>query len=220
MILEGAEIRRRLEEEGAPLSAGESVQDLLSRFAGEVRRWGGRMHLVGKSNIEENIMISLLDSLHLLRFAERSGEIAGKNGGRSAVADIGSGAGFPGIVWSIARPDMDITLFERREKPRLFLERTVALLGLEGIASVRGEARDGRGEARFDLVVSKAAGRLEAIVPLAMELLAPGGIYLTIKGEGWRGELPGTAEGPMGFEKAEELPGGRGKMLRFRRTGG
>jgi 16S rRNA (guanine(527)-N(7))-methyltransferase RsmG len=195
------------------------VQDMLARFAGEVRRWSSRTHLVGKSNIEENIMISLLDSLHLLRFTERSGDLERENGSRSEVADIGSGAGFPGIVWAIARPDIDLTLFERREKPRLFLERTVTLLGLEGVVSVGGEAKESERAGRYDLVISKAAGRLDAIVPMAVELLSPGGAYLTIKGEGWKDELSGAAEGPMNLATSKKLPGGRGAMLRFRRIG-
>jgi 16S rRNA (guanine527-N7)-methyltransferase len=218
MMLNGEEIRRRLEEEGgSPFPRGGPVQDLLERFAGEVARWGSRTHLVGRSNIKENILISLLDSLHLLSFAERSGDLEPVAGRRRAVADIGSGAGFPGIVWAVARPDMDVTMFERREKPRLFLERTAALLGLGGAVVVGGDAGRSDRTGFFDLVVSKAAGRLDAILPIAEEFLRTEGIYVTIKGEGWESEMPGTGEGSMGLESVERLPGGRGSMLRLRR---
>jgi len=218
MTLNGEQIRRRLEEEGGSLLPwGGPVQDLLGRFAGEVVRWGSRTHLVGRSNIEENTLVSLLDSLHLLRFAERSGDLEPVAGRRRAVADIGSGAGFPGIVWAVARPDIDVTLFERREKPRLFLARTAALLGLGGAVVVGGDAGRSDGTGFFDLVVSKAAGRLDAILPIAEELLCVEGRYVTIKGEGWEDEMPRTGEGTMDLESAERLPGDRGSMLRLRR---
>jgi len=218
VILDGKEIRRRLEEEGgSTFSWGGPVWDLLERFAGEVARWGSRTHLVGRSNIEENILISLLDSLHLLHFAERSGDLEQVAGRRRAVADIGSGAGFPGIVWAIARPDIDVTLFERREKPRLFLERTAALLGLGGAVVVEGDTSRCERPGSFDIVISKAAGRLDAIAPVAGELMRTGGIYLTIKGEGWEGEASSLGESPMGIESADRLPGDRGSMLRLRR---
>ena len=211
------EIGRRLKEEGAPVPEGEASRGLLSRFAEEVRRWGVRTHLVGKSKIEENIMTSLLDSLHLLNFAERAGDLDRKSVERCAVADIGSGAGFPGLVWAIARPEAAIVLFERRERPRLFLDRTVKLLGLEGTASVEGEAGGSGRAGSFDIAISKAAGRLGVMLPVADELLSSGGTYLTIKGGGWRGELSDATAGSMACAKEEGLPGRRGVMLRFRK---
>lgn len=204
-------------EEGSPFPWDGTVRDLLGRFAGEVARWGSRTHLVGRSNLEENILISLLDSLHLLRFAERSGDLESITDRKRAVADIGSGAGFPGIAWAITRPDIDVILFERREKPRLFLERTVALLGIKGAVVVGGDARHYDRPGHFDLAISKAAGRFDAIMPIVEELLRAEGIYLTIKGDGWRDEVSSMGEGLVGVESVERLPDDRGSMLRLRR---
>ena len=219
MNLSGPYIMKRMKAEGleGALGPGDAAA-LIERFAGEVALWGSRTHLVGRSKQEENILVSILDSLHLLGLAEASGDRGPRRGRR--VADIGSGAGFPGIVWAIARPDMEIALFERREKPRIFLERTAALLGLRERVEVHGEA-DGSGpEEGFDLVVSKAAGRLEVIVPIARRLLAEGGLYLTIKGEGWEEEKRDAEMGMMSLEAVEELPGGRGTMLGLRKAHG
>ena len=105
-------------------------------------------------------------------------ELWEKNGIRAA--DIGSGYGFPGIVWKIIRPDIDITLFERKEKAALLLERIIRNLDLSGIR-VEGEAKIGSEHEPFCLVVSKAAGRLSSMLPLAEELLTPSGSYVTIK---------------------------------------
>ena len=219
MIPSGEEINRRLAEEGTdPFPPGGPALDLLERFAGEVSRWARRTHLVGKSRIEDTILVSLLDSLHLLRFAESSGDLEQPAGRRRAVADIGSGAGFPGIVWAIARPDIDVTLFERRGKPRLFLERTIRLLGIGRAAAVEGEAVGGGRSGRFDVVISKAAGRLEDLAPIAEALLREEGAYLTIKGEGWEGELAGLRSGGLMLASVGAIPGGRGSILRLRRT--
>ena len=134
------------------------------------------------------------------------------------MADIGSGAGFPGLVWKIVRPRLDLTLFERRLKPQLFLERIVAQLGLKGITVVGEDAASCREAGAFDLVVSKAAGRLASILPLADRLLAPGGAYITVKGRSWESELPRSAQAPLRLESAVELPEKRGAALVFRKS--
>lgn len=215
MILGGPEILGRLEAEGIlPQEGGGARVDLLARFAGEVALWGSRTHLVGRSNRERNILVSLLDSMHLLRMAERSG-ILGAHGRRVRVADIGAGAGFPGMIWAIARTDTEITLFERRGKPRLFLERTAKLLGLAERVAVEGDAEPSDRREEYDIVVSKAAGRLVVIIPIAVGLLRRGGAYMTIKGKNWEEEL--QEAGSMNLESVEPLPGNRGSMLALRK---
>lgn len=212
----GERINGRLVEEGGSPYPPE-VLGGLERFAEEVERWSRRTHLVGKSRMEENIFVSMLDSLHLLQYAGRSGDL-GRDGSRAAtVGDIGAGAGFPGIVWAIACPGMEITLFERSEKPRLFLERTARLLGLGGSVAVEGEAAVSGRARRFDLVVSKAAGRWGTIAPIVEALMREGGIYLTIKGDGWEAEMADAREGSLEPASWQRLPGSRGSMLRMRR---
>lgn len=188
----------------------------LFRFADEVARWSDRMHLVGKRNIAENVGALVLDSLHLLRFVEDAGGMRTEGSERpGSIADIGSGAGFPGMVWKIVRPALDISLFERREKPSAFLERTIAALGLEGVRVIADEAA-GFAEVRpFGLVVSKAAGRIEEMGPIAERMLGPGGVYVTIKGPGWREEIAGA--GGFRLESTKKLPKDRGTMIIMRK---
>jgi 16S rRNA (guanine(527)-N(7))-methyltransferase RsmG len=190
----------------------------LFLFAEEVARWSGRVHLVGKKNIADTIGTLVLDSLHLIRFAEEAGALREATCGRkAAVADIGSGAGFPGMVWKIARPDLDVSLFERRRKPSAFLERTIAALGLEGVCVIEADAgRDGGGRS-FDIVVSKAAGRLDVTVPIVEGMLRLEGAYLTIKGPGWQQEAAAVGSGALRLDSSEPLPDGRGAMLLLRR---
>jgi 16S rRNA (guanine527-N7)-methyltransferase len=184
----------------------------LSLYLQEVDFWSARMHLVGKGRFGTSIDLLVFDSLALLAAAGESGLAA------SRVADIGSGAGFPGLVWKIVRPRLEVTLFERRLKPQLFLERVVAQLGLEGITVFGGDAADSEESGAFDLVISKAAGRLADILPLADRLLAPGGAYITVKGRAWEGELSQSSQSSTRLESAIELPEGRGCVLVFRKS--
>ncbi len=198
-------------------------RETLGTFVREVVLWSGRIHLIGKSNIRSTIGSLVTDSWMLYRLAHESGVLqpAGIEGscGTVRVADIGSGAGFPGVVWKIADPGLDVTLFERREKPLRFLERTVILLGLQGMHVRDEDVGTAHASGRFDVVVSKAAGRLHDVAPIAASLLRGGGAYLTVKGRGWEGEIERMAEPLLRLTVSEELTGGRGAMLVFTRGG-
>lgn len=202
--------------ESALRRSGASGLELESRerlveYTKQVDSWSERVHLVGKGRQSANLELLVLDSLLLLRAAEGWGLRMRR------VADIGSGAGFPGLIWKIARPELDITLFERKTKPQLFLERMVVGLGLDGIEVFGGDAASYVSPGAFDLVVSKAAGRLGEILPLAGRLLGADGAYLTIKGRSWETEVGGKPKGSVEFESATELPERRGTAVLFRK---
>ncbi|MFA4946896.1 MAG: 16S rRNA (guanine(527)-N(7))-methyltransferase RsmG [Candidatus Krumholzibacteriia bacterium] len=184
----------------------------LSLYLQEVDFWNARMHLVGKGRFGTSLELLVFDSLTMLTAAGESGLAA------SRVADIGSGAGFPGLVWKIVRPRLELALFERRLKPQLFLERVVLRLGLEGITVFGEDAANYKEAGAFDLVISKAAGRLAGILPLAERLLVPGGAYVTVKSRSWKSELPEGLEARMRLESVIELPEGRGTALVFRKS--
>jgi 16S rRNA (guanine527-N7)-methyltransferase len=191
-------VESALRRAGTPGIEIESRERLVE-YTKLVDAWSERVHLVGKGRRSANLGLLVLDSLLLLGVAEERGLRMGR------VADIGSGAGFPGVVWKIARPGLDVTLFERKTKPQLFLERIVAALGLEGIEVFGGDAAGCASPEAFDLVVSKAAGRLGEILPVAERLLGPDGAYLTIKGRLWESEVQGTPKCSMQFESAAVL---------------
>jgi len=201
---------RRLEEAGVLVEPGAAGR--LDIYMEELSRWGRRLHLVGRGRLEENIVDLAVDSWLLCEFADSRGLLC--DGRR--IADVGAGAGFPGVVWAIARPELDVVLFERKEKLLRFLERVRLRLGA-ALLSVSGDDPARRPPpASFDVVVTRAAGRLPVALPLAASLLKPGGAYLTIKGDGWRTELAG-APPPAGmrFKAEAPLPGGHGAMVLF-----
>ncbi|HWJ10530.1 MAG TPA: 16S rRNA (guanine(527)-N(7))-methyltransferase RsmG [Nocardioides sp.] len=98
------------------------------------------------------------------------------------VADIGSGAGLPGLVLAIARPDITITLVEPLLRRTTFLEEAVASLGLTNVVVHRGRADALHGTADFDVVTSRAVAPLDRLLEWSMPLVAPEGALVAMKG--------------------------------------
>ena len=111
----------------------------------------------------------------------------------STVVDLGSGAGLPGIVLAIARPDLRITLVEPLLRRASFLEEVVEDLGLAGVEVVRGRADDLHGRRLFDVVTSRAVAPLERLLRWSMPLVAPRGALVAMKGSSVDAEILAAA---------------------------
>ena len=98
----------------------------------------------------------------------------------AAVIDVGSGAGLPGLVWAIARPDLDIVLLEPLLRRATFLEEAVSALGLERVRVVRGRAEESKLTAA--VVTARAVAPLDRLLGWVARLVAPGGEVLALKG--------------------------------------
>jgi 16S rRNA (guanine527-N7)-methyltransferase len=99
----------------------------------------------------------------------------------STVADIGTGAGLPGLVWAIARPDLHVTLVEPLLRRTVFLDQVVADLGLDNVTVLRSRAEDVPGT--FDVVTARAVAALDKLARWCMPLVRPGGVLLAMKGQ-------------------------------------
>lgn len=98
------------------------------------------------------------------------------------VCDIGSGAGLPGLVLAIARPDLTVTLVEPLLRRTTFLEEVVADLGLSGVEVHRSKAEALHGTRTFDVVTSRAVAPLDRLLAWSMPLVAPTGALVAMKG--------------------------------------
>lgn len=99
-----------------------------------------------------------------------------------SVADIGSGAGLPGIVLAIARPDVKWTLVEPMERRVTWLTEQVEALGLTNVVVQRARAEDVHPAEGFDVVTARAVSALRTLIPLTAPLVRDGGELALLKG--------------------------------------
>lgn len=99
-----------------------------------------------------------------------------------SVADIGSGAGLPGLVLAIARPDVSWTLIEPMERRVTWLNEQVAALELANVTVLRARAEDVKAGEGFDVVTARAVSALRTLIPLTAPLARDGGELTLLKG--------------------------------------
>jgi 16S rRNA (guanine527-N7)-methyltransferase len=167
LLLKGATVL------GVPLPPFAREQFRL--YLTELKRWNARVNLTGLTTDSDIVVKHFLDSLAILPFLPPV----------DSLADLGSGAGFPGLVLKLARPELALTLVEARGKRAAFLEYLVALLKLTGVEVRQAHltpalARDWG--PRFAAVTSRATFPLASLMALAAPLLLPGGVLLALKG--------------------------------------
>lgn len=99
----------------------------------------------------------------------------------ASVADVGSGAGLPGLVWAIARPDLQVTLIEPLLRRTTFLHDAIASLGLSNVRIVRARAENV--DEQFDVVTARAVAALKTLAKWCLPLVRSGGVLLAMKGQ-------------------------------------
>ncbi|MEO3892076.1 16S rRNA (guanine(527)-N(7))-methyltransferase RsmG [Nonomuraea sp. B5E05] len=130
------------------------------------------------------------------------------------LVDIGSGAGLPGLVLAIVRPDITVTLLEPLLRRTVFLQECVDTLKLGNVEVLRGRAEELAGKREYDIASARAVAPLERLLRWAMPLLCEGGELIAMKGERAAGELA-EAEAELratGARTAELVTVGRGKV--------
>lgn len=105
----------------------------------------------------------------------------------ASVADVGAGAGLPGLVWAIARPDLQVTLIEPLLRRTQFLDEVVAELGLDNVTVLRARAEEV--DQTFDVVTARAVAALEKLTKWCWPLVAPDGVLLALKGRSAADEI-------------------------------
>jgi 16S rRNA (guanine527-N7)-methyltransferase len=173
----------KLLEEGLALLHQDSdaarTLPLLDSYIAEIERHNEALSLVGSRNRRDLVIRHILDSLSPLEILR--GLMRGMTGGVE-IADVGSGAGLPGIPLAIALPDRRFTLMERKTRRVVFLQNTLAALGLFN-ATVEEREMEKAPRFRFDLIVFRAFRPLEpAILKGLFRLLRQGGILAAYKG--------------------------------------
>ena len=110
------------------------------------------------------------------------------------VGDIGSGAGLPGVVLAIARPDVSFVLIEPMERRIAWLDEQVAELGLTNVSVLRARAEDVRLDTPLDQVTARAVSAFRKLLPLTAPLLRDGGELVLMKGAGAQAEVDAASK--------------------------
>lgn len=150
---------------------GERI-DLARSFTNELARRGEELGLIGPLELPRLWTRHILNSAVLAPLLEERGR----------VADVGSGAGLPGLVLAIARPDVHLTLIEPMERRVDWLTSEASRLGLDNVAVVRARAEDVADEIVVDQVTARAVSALSKLIPLTVPLVRSGGQLILMKG--------------------------------------
>lgn len=167
---------------GAYFGAAGSRRDRIERYVEHVSTTGVSWGLIGPRELPR------IWTRHVLNCAAVS-ELFAPEGEQGPVADLGSGAGLPGLVLAIARPDVSITLIEPLERRVEWLRMVCDDLGVPNVRVVRARAEELVDEEIFAAVTSRAVKALSGLVPWTAPLLSPGGRMLAMKGRSAEDEI-------------------------------
>ena len=163
------------------LDISDQKMSLLTEFKNIVLEKNKVMNLTAITDDHDFAVKHIIDSLTLLPLIPHGSE----------VIDVGTGAGFPGIVLKITRDDIELSLMDSRKKRMDFLAEAVHMLNLRDIRLINARSEEWAKENpdRFDICTARAVAELNKLVVYTLPLLKKGGCLLAMKGPDVRDEL-------------------------------
>lgn len=158
------------------LALDDSAIERLLCFEALLVKWNATHNLTAIRSPDEMRTHHLLDSLSLAAPLTRWMPAGGRR-----VLDVGAGGGLPGIPLAIARPDLEFTLVDAVQKKVAFLRQAQLELGLANLAAIHGRI-EALALEPFPLITARAFAALPKFCELTRRLLAPGGVWLAMKG--------------------------------------
>ncbi|MDY6877037.1 MAG: 16S rRNA (guanine(527)-N(7))-methyltransferase RsmG [Chloroflexota bacterium] len=163
----------------------------LETYYRELVAWNERFNLTAITDWEGVMIRHFLDSLSCLKALPRAELATG-----TRVIDVGTGAGFPGLLLKTVCPGMQLTLLEATGKKVTFLEHVVRVLGLRGVEVIHGRAeelgRDPAHREQYDWALARAVAEMPTLAEYMLPLVRVGGAMLAQKGEGATAEVHGA----------------------------
>lgn len=176
-------IRERLEKNRIPFQ--DELPEKLNRYLFMLREWNSRMDLTAVTDDDETLDKHMIDSLTVLN--------TGFLCTNACVIDVGTGAGFPGMVLAMARPDLHITLMDSQRKRLSFLEAVSRETQTDNIEIIHSRAEDGarKKELRemFDIAAARALAPMNVLCEYLLPYVKIGGRALCWKGPALKDEL-------------------------------
>ncbi|MCQ4165928.1 16S rRNA (guanine(527)-N(7))-methyltransferase RsmG [Tahibacter harae] len=185
-------LRHRLDEGLAALGQDlpAALRERLIDYVELLARWNAAYNLTAVRDPGEMVHRHLLDSLAI------APHVSG-----ATLADLGSGAGLPGIPLALVAPERQVTLVDSNGKKARFLREAVRTLKLANVRVIEGRVQDVPGQ--FDCITARAFATLADMLNWAGGLLAEGGSWLAMKGRLQEEEIAAL---PAGFQIARILP--------------
>jgi 16S rRNA (guanine527-N7)-methyltransferase len=175
-----------------------SQQQLLLDYLDILMKWNKAYNLVGTHDRQTLITHHILDSLSVLPFVKVS-----------AVLDVGTGAGLPGIPLAIALPETQFTLIDSNGKKTRFLTEVKNALKLQNVQVVNDRVEKLQTKHAFNVIISRAVGSAELLAKLSQHLIQPDTRLILMKGEKPQQELESI--GPAIRIEKLQVPGVAGQ---------
>ena len=160
------------------LDVSRETQEKLLVYMALLHKWNKVYNLTAVREPSEMVTLHLLDSLSVSPF------IKARN-----LLDVGSGAGLPGIVMAIVKPDLQVTTIDTVQKKAIFMRQVKGELGLENLDVVHARVESYQPKQKFEMIISRAFSELALFLKLTKHLLAENGAWLAMKGQMPNAEL-------------------------------
>ena len=172
------------------LATTAEARERLLDYVELLMRWNAAYNLTGVRDPADMVTRHLLDSLAVAAYVQGD-----------SLADLGSGAGLPGIPLAILEPARQHVLIDSNGKKTRFLREAVRTLALDNVRVEQSRVEDARGQ--FDCITARAFATLTDMLALGGHLLAPNGVWLALKGQLDKEEILGV---PTGFQVTDAHP--------------
>ena len=144
----------------------------LDKYYELLIEWNEKINLTRITEYEDVYLKHFYDSLTIAKVVDLST--------KQTLCDVGTGAGFPGVVLKIVYPNLKITLVDSLQKRVNYLNEIVKELGLEDIHAIHSRGEDFK--ETFDVVTARAVANIEKLVTYTMHLVNKNGIFVAMKG--------------------------------------
>ena len=192
----------------------EVAAERLEKYSNLLIEWNEKMNLTAITDPDEIIMKHFYDCLLFLKFVDIPQN--------ARVIDVGTGAGFPGMVLKIARPDIKLTLLDGLNKRLTFLQEVSRELKLE-VETLHSRAEDGgrnpEHREMYDIATARAVARLNVLSEYCLPYVKKGGCFVAMKGPAAPEEMESAASaiaklgGEICGEYNEQLPDGSKRVF-------
>jgi len=160
------------------LNLSDQMIDQLMAYLNLIEKWNRVYNLTAIRERDEMIKLHFLDSLSILNYVEME-----------HVLDVGSGAGFPGIVLAITKPELKVTVMDSVNKKTTFMQQVKSELSLSNLNVVNARVEEYQPTILFDGVITRAFSSIQNMLSMTQHTLKKNGTWLAMKSKDVKEEL-------------------------------